>query len=82
MTARRGAFLVLEGLDRSGKSTQVKRLVESLESRGVLVSEIRFPDRSTAIGKIIDSYLKKEIELGALSCPVLARLLQSSNIWY
>lgn len=30
----RGKFIVLEGLDRSGKSTQVARLVERLQQDG------------------------------------------------
>ena len=31
---KRGAFIVLEGVDRSGKTTQAKRLVESLINEG------------------------------------------------
>lgn len=31
----RGAFIVLEGIDRSGKSTQAQRLVDFLNSQGV-----------------------------------------------
>ena len=30
--ATRGAFIVIEGLDRSGKSTQVARLVDRVQS--------------------------------------------------
>ena len=32
---QRGAFILLEGIDRCGKSTQAKRLVEHLNSSGV-----------------------------------------------
>ncbi|KAK4703282.1 dTMP kinase, partial [Phenoliferia sp. Uapishka_3] len=42
MTSR-GAFIVLEGLDRSGKSTQVKKLVEYLNSNGTKAIACRFP---------------------------------------
>jgi Thymidylate kinase len=34
-TARRGAFIVVEGADRAGKTTQCKMLVERLQTLGV-----------------------------------------------
>lgn len=39
----RGAFIVLEGLDRSGKTTQVKLLQSRLAEAGREVSLMRFP---------------------------------------
>lgn len=42
---RRGAFIVFEGLDRAGKSTQVERLCERLTRRGHRVKQIRFPGK-------------------------------------
>ena len=61
--ARRGALIVLEGIDRSGKSTQARMLTEFLNSRESGVAELlRFPERSTAIGRMIDGYLKQESE--------------------
>ncbi|GMS84402.1 hypothetical protein PENTCL1PPCAC_6577, partial [Pristionchus entomophagus] len=60
---KRGAFIVLEGLDRSGKTTQAKKLAEWLKYRGERVELMRFPDRDEPFGKVIDAYLKKEIEL-------------------
>ncbi|EHL01942.1 putative Thymidylate kinase [Glarea lozoyensis 74030] len=39
----RGAFIVLEGLDRSGKTTQVKLLCDKLYSEGHNVRTLRFP---------------------------------------
>jgi len=53
----RGALIIVEGLDRSGKSTQCKRLVEGLVSGGHKAKLMRFPDRTTNIGKLINSYL-------------------------
>lgn len=41
--ARRGAFIVLEGLDRSGKSTQCLKLVDNLNKAGLKAKGIRFP---------------------------------------
>lgn len=42
---KRGAFIVVEGLDRSGKTTQVKKLCDSLYQRGHNVKTIRFPGK-------------------------------------
>ena len=39
----RGAFVVVEGLDRSGKSTQVALLEERLKAEGVPVRLVKFP---------------------------------------
>lgn len=60
---KRGALIVLEGCDRSGKSTQSKLLTEALKNSGRKAELIRFPDRSTAIGEVISSYLKKKSDL-------------------
>lgn len=40
---KRGAFIVLEGLDRSGKTTQVKLLQARLVEAGDEVCVMRFP---------------------------------------
>lgn len=40
---QRGAFIVIEGLDRSGKTTQVKRLCDKLYSQGRNIKTLRFP---------------------------------------
>ena len=42
----RGAFIVVEGLDRSGKTTQVKRLEAELSKHGREVKSLRFPGKS------------------------------------
>lgn len=39
----RGALIILEGCDRAGKSTQVKRLVEALNDRGIPALKQSFP---------------------------------------
>ncbi|XRB25353.1 thymidylate kinase [Pseudoscourfieldia marina] len=93
-TIRRGAFIVLEGVDRSGKSTQCTRLLSKLLSSASASASAsrsdpsssssainvgsspspssapapplavlwRFPDRTTTIGRLIDSYLKSSVE--------------------
>jgi len=78
MTSR-GRFIVIEGLDRSGKSTQAERLYTRLETQlGVgRVKLLKFPNRTTAIGKMIDSYLRSQAELDDR----LIHLLFAANRW-
>ncbi|KAF7561008.1 hypothetical protein G7046_g3144 [Stylonectria norvegica] len=59
----RGALVAVEGLDRSGKTTQVKLLEQRFVEEGRPVKVMRFPDRSTPIGQLIDSYLKSDTEM-------------------
>ncbi|RDL38776.1 Thymidylate kinase [Venustampulla echinocandica] len=73
----RGAFIVVEGLDRAGKTTQVKRLCDSLYAQGHNVKMIRFPDRTTPVGKMIDGYLQSKAQLDDHSI----HLLFSANRW-
>lgn len=54
----RGALIVLEGLDRVGKSTLAKKLVEHLEKTKRPVAYHRFPDRTTPVGKLINEFLQ------------------------
>lgn len=42
-TATRGALIVIEGLDRSGKSTQCQRIIQSLTLKGYPVKAMKFP---------------------------------------
>jgi dTMP kinase len=41
--AKRGAFIVIEGLDRSGKSTQTSLLHDRLKDAGESVQLLKFP---------------------------------------
>lgn len=77
MTIKRGALLVLEGCDRAGKSTQVKKLVQELNSRGIKAEARRFPDRRTAVGKLIDQFLLRAEDLPSETI----HLLFSANRW-
>jgi dTMP kinase len=40
-----GKFIVVEGLDRSGKSTQCERLAKALQEDGLTVTHLRFPGK-------------------------------------
>ncbi|KAI8956768.1 thymidylate kinase-domain-containing protein [Daldinia sp. FL1419] len=73
----RGAFIVFEGMDRAGKTTQAKLLQQRCIESGREVRFMRFPDRTTTIGKMIDSYLKGETEIE----DHVIHLLFSANRW-
>ncbi|CCO28485.1 dTMP kinase [Rhizoctonia solani AG-1 IB] len=73
----RGAFIVIEGLDRSGKSTQCARMVSRIEEEGKSVKAIKFPDRTTEIGKLIDAYLQSKADVDDHTI----HLLFSANRW-
>ncbi|KAH7160350.1 thymidylate kinase-domain-containing protein [Dactylonectria estremocensis] len=73
----RGAFVVLEGLDRSGKTTQVKLLEQRFVEEGRPVKVMRFPDRTTPIGQMIDAYLKSDVKMD----DHVIHLLFSANRW-
>ncbi|WWD17958.1 thymidylate kinase [Kwoniella shandongensis] len=76
-SSRRGAFIVFEGLDRCGKSTQVDRLVQRLDRDGHKARLQKFPDRTTAIGKMIDAYLQSKAEMDDHAI----HLLFAANRW-
>lgn len=75
--AKRGAFILFEGIDRCGKTTQSKQLVDALKKAGTKVKHIRFPDRTTTIGKMIDAYLQLSCELDDRA----VHLLFAANRW-
>lgn len=55
-----GILVSVEGLDGSGKGTQVNLLKEYLEKQGYKVAKYSFPQYESLIGKVISSYLKGE----------------------
>lgn len=72
-------LIAFEGGDRCGKTTQITKLAEYLKNELGLtnVRVFKHPDRSTASGQIIDSFLKREIEL----FPEAMTLCLTSNLW-
>jgi len=75
--SNRGLLVVFEGLDRSGKSTQARKLIETLTSQGQQAKFMRFPERTTPIGAMIGEYLTKKKEMNDHA----AHLLFSANRW-
>ncbi|XP_014273948.1 uncharacterized protein [Halyomorpha halys] len=73
----RGALIVIEGCDCSGKSIQCRNVVESLNNRGIPAEAVRFPDRTTETGHIIDKYLKNSTDLP----DQVIHLIFSANRW-
>jgi len=59
----RGALIVLEGMDKSGKSTQCAKLVEALIRDGKRAELLKFPARETATGKLASDYLQNKCGL-------------------
>ncbi|PYH42713.1 bifunctional thymidylate/uridylate kinase [Aspergillus saccharolyticus JOP 1030-1] len=74
---QRGALIVVEGLDRAGKSSQCESLYQKLQQSGRAVKYLRFPDRTTAIGKMIDGYLRCQSHMDDHAI----HLLFSANRW-
>ena len=61
------ALIALEGLDRSGKTTQATLLVERLQYMNIPVVRYRFPKRvETSSGEKIRQFLNREITLDTL----------------
>ncbi|KAK3575306.1 hypothetical protein QTP86_023426 [Hemibagrus guttatus] len=77
MSCGRGALIVLEGVDKAGKTTQCRKLVHALQQNGRAAEMMRFPDRTTHIGQLIGSYLEKKNNLEDHT----VHLLFSANRW-
>lgn len=73
----RGLLVVVEGLDRSGKSTQCELLCKHIEKQGKKAKYVKFPDRTTPTGIMINSYLTNQAQLDDHS----VHLLFSANRW-
>jgi dTMP kinase len=80
---RRGAFILFEGIDRCGKSTQSKLLADYLATSpkrdGPVggAELIRFPNRESCIGQLINSYLASTANMNDNTI----HLLFSANRW-
>eukprot|EP00961_Rhodomonas_salina_P068969 926195-Rhodomonas_salina.1 len=56
-------FAVLSVLKRSPNG-QVKRLAEALNAKGIEAKAMNFPNRTTAVGSVINAYLQSGQDLG------------------
>lgn len=74
----RGKFIVFEGIDCSGKTTQSRLIADAMGAANFPVVQFAFPDRSSPIGKILNEFLKT----GTQSLPKESiQLLFSANRW-
>jgi dTMP kinase len=62
----KGKFLVFEGINGSGKTTIINILINYLEDHSIKYKYIKFPNRQTETGKIIDDFLKNKYEFKSL----------------
>ncbi len=74
-----GRFIVFEGLDGSGQSTQVKLLAEFLEKRGYKVLKTKEPTKDSKFGKKIRKILDKEKRI---SPKKLQKLFSKDRAWH
>jgi dTMP kinase len=77
MQVRRGRIIVIEGVDRAGKQTQAKLLVETLKLSGRICVAVDFPDYNTHIGMEIKAFLEGKREYPN----ELKHMLLSANRW-
>merc|ERR1719383_262168 len=74
---KRGSLIIFEGVDRCGKTTQVKKLSERLTEKGHSIYTTRFPERTSEIGQMINAYLQNNKNLSDQA----VHLLFSANRW-
>jgi dTMP kinase len=77
--AARGKLIALEGIDGSGKRTQLELLASELDARGLPTLRIGFPRYESLFGKLVGRYLNGEFgALGAVD-PHLSAVLYAGD---
>lgn len=75
----RGKFIVIEGIDGSGKRTQIELLVRALAGRGVATSQVAFPDYGGFFGKLVGQFLNGEFGALATVDPHFSAMLYAGD---
>ena len=55
-----GKLIVIEGLDGSGKSTQIERLIDRLNEKNITFKQIKLPDYESDSSAVVKMYLNGE----------------------
>jgi len=67
----KGVYIALEGIDGSGKTTQVNRLVKYFEKKGKFVVQVREPRKEGLIGDIVSQVLTGKIKMSSIALQYL-----------
>jgi len=80
MIMKYGKFIVIDGVDGSGKATQAQLLVERLAGSGYKVKKIDFPQYETNFfGQLVGRYLAGEFGSSSEVSPYLASVLYAAD---
>jgi dTMP kinase len=77
--AARGKMIALEGVDGSGKGTQLDLLVRALQARELPICRISFPRYGSFFGKLVGRYLNGEFGTLDAVDPHLSALLYAGD---
>ena len=77
--ATRGKLIALEGIDGSGKRTQLDLLARELDTRGLATFRISFPRYESFCGELVGRYLNGEFGLLGAVDPHLSALLYAGD---
>ena len=75
----RGKLIAIEGIDGSGKRTQLDLLARELDARGLATVRLSFPRYETSFGKLVARYLNGEFGPLEVVDPHFSALLYANN---
>ncbi|HXA57169.1 MAG TPA: hypothetical protein VNU84_07000 [Candidatus Acidoferrum sp.] len=79
--AARGKFVVLEGIDGSGKRTQIEMLARAFGERSIPYQLASFPNYSRFFGKLAGQFLNGDFGPLEAVDPHLSALIYASDRW-